>query len=120
MDEILEETISSATNNEDDENVNQILMQSELEKHEEDFLNSAIKLSLEQQQPNSDTNTNQNPSQQQLNNNEIDYYSIPSIQTALEFGFSLEDAILAYSLYGDSSDLMLQYLYSLNLSHFNN
>lgn len=101
-------------------------MQSELEKHEEDFLNSAIKLSLEQQQNNTDnsnTSTNQNPSsssQQPSNTNEVDYYSIPAIQTALEFGFSLDDAVLAYSLYGDSSDLMLQYLYSLNLSRFNN
>ena len=76
-----------------------IMKQSELEKNEEDMINSAIKMSLE--------NKNNN------NKNEMDYFSIPSIQTALEFGFSLDDAILAFSIYGDNSDLVLQYLYSM-------
>ena len=48
-------------------------------------------------------------------NEDIDYYSIPSIQTALEYGFSLEEAVMAYSLYGNKGDLMLQYLYSLKM-----
>ena len=77
-----------------------IMKQSELEKNEEDMINSAIKMSLE--------NKNNN------NKNEMDYFSIPSIQTALEFGFSLDDAILAFSIYGDNSDLVLQYLYSMH------
>ena len=49
------------------------------------------------------------------NNNEkdLDYYSIPSIQTALEYGFSLDDAIMAYSIYGNNQDLILDYLYSM-------
>ena len=76
-----------------------IMKQSELEKNEEEMINSAIKMSLE--------NKNNN------NKNEMDYFSIPSIQTALEFGFSLDDAILAFSIYGDNSDLVLQYLYSM-------
>ena len=76
-----------------------IMKQSELEKNEEDMINSAIKMSLE--------NKNNN------NKNEMDYFSIPSIQTALEFGFSLDDAIMAWSIYGDNQDLVLQYLYSM-------
>ena len=75
--------------------LNDVLKESELNKNEEDLVNSAIKLSLEN------------------NSNENDYLSIPAIQTALEFGFSLDDAILAYSLYSESTDLMLQYLYSM-------
>ena len=47
------------------------------------------------------------------NNNEDNYYNIPAIQNALEFGFSLDEAILAYSIYGNNSDLVLQYLYSM-------
>ena len=43
----------------------------------------------------------------------MDYFSIPSIQSALEFGFSLDDAIMAWSIYGDNQDLVLQYLYSM-------
>ena len=42
----------------------------------------------------------------------MDYYSNPAIQSALEFGFSLEDAIMAWTIYGDNKDLVLQYLYS--------
>lgn len=38
----------------------------------------------------------------------------PSIQFILEMGFTLEEAILAYSAMGEDPDLMLQYLYSLN------
>ncbi|MCQ2816642.1 MAG: hypothetical protein MJ252_05165 [archaeon] len=76
--------------------------ESELNKNEEDLLNTAIKLSLE-------GNTNQ--SKENLGTEE--YLNIPAIQTALEFGFSLDDAVLAYSLYSDSTDLMLQYLYSM-------
>ena len=81
------------------ENVAKAMKESELEGYENELIDSVKKISLE--------NTNE----------DIDYYSIPSIQTALEFGFSLDDAIIAYSLYGNKSDLMLQYLYSLNMNN---
>ena len=81
------------------ENVAKAMKESELEEDENKLIDSVKKISLE--------NTNE----------DIDYYSIPSIQTALEFGFSLDDAIIAYSLYGNKSDLMLQYLYSLNMNN---
>ena len=47
--------------------------------------------------------------------NEMDYFSNPTIQSALECGFSLEDAIMAWTIYGDNSDLVMQYLLSNNL-----
>ena len=79
------------------ENVAKAMKESELEGYENELIDSVKKISLE--------NTNE----------DIDYYSIPSIQTALEFGFSLEEAVMAYSLYGNKGDLMLQYLYSLKM-----
>ena len=47
------------------------------------------------------------------NDKDIDYFSIPSIQTALEYGFSLDDAIMAYTIYGNNENLLLDYLYSM-------
>ena len=84
------------------------MKQSELEKNEEDMINSAIKMSLENENKN-------NPNK----NQDMDYFSIPSIQTALEFGFSLDDAIMAWSIYGDNQDLVLQYLYSMQEGNIN-
>ena len=42
----------------------------------------------------------------------MDYFSNPTIQSALECGFSLEDAIMAWTIYGDNTDLVMQYLLS--------
>lgn len=47
------------------------------------------------------------------NDKDLDYFSIPSIQTALEYGFSLDDAIMAYTIYGNNENLLLDYLYSM-------
>jgi OTU domain-containing protein 5 len=102
---ILEEDEQEKKNNNENKNINKldiIMKQSELEKNEEDMINSAIKMSLENENKN-------NPNK----NQDMDYFSIPSIQTALEFGFSLDDAIMAWSIYGDNQDLVLQYLYSM-------
>lgn len=117
IDDILEETIMNQVkkdlgdnmiNGNDD--INKAIIQSELEEDEKKLFETAIKMSLE------NTNMNNNTQTQGINkeNTDIDYYSIPAIQQALEFGFSLNDAILAYSIYGDSPDLILQYLYSMN------
>jgi uncharacterized UBP type Zn finger protein len=38
-----------------------------------------------------------------------------SIQFIVDMGFTLEEAVLAYSAVGEDPELMLQYLYSLNL-----
>ena len=102
---ILEENEQNKNNNNENNNINKldiIMKQSELEKNEEDMINSAIKMSLENENKN-------NPNK----NQDMDYFSIPSIQSALEFGFSLDDAIMAWSIYGDNQDLVLQYLYSM-------
>jgi hypothetical protein len=37
-----------------------------------------------------------------------------SIKFILEMGFTLEEAVIAYSAVGDDPDHMLQYLYSFN------
>ena len=38
-----------------------------------------------------------------------------SVKFIIDMGFTLEEAIMAYSAVGDDPDLMLQYLYSLNI-----
>ena len=108
---ILEEDEQEKKNNNENKNINKldiIMKQSELEKNEEDMINSAIKMSLENENKN-------NPNK----NQDMDYFSIPSIQTAFEFGFSLDDAIMAWSIYGDNQDLVLQYLYSMQEGNIN-
>lgn len=90
------------------DDINKALIQSELEEDEKKLFDTAIKMSLENQ------GTNVNNEQDKNADDDISYYSISSIQQALEFGFSLNDAILAYSIYGDKPDLILQYLYSMN------
>mgnify|MGYP003296338893 CR=1 FL=1 len=91
--------------------LNNAIQESELNKIEEDLINSAIKLSLME--------SSKKPQKEGGLGNEVDYLSIPAIQTALEFGFSLDDAILAYTMYSNSPDLMLQYLYSMKDSQNN-
>lgn len=98
LDEMLEENLQKNDENANNgEDLHNTIVQSELEHDEKELLDSAIKMSLEGKEKTE----------------QVDYYQIPSIQAALEFGFSLEDAVLAYSIYGDSTDLMLQYLYSM-------
>lgn len=92
-------------------NLDNEIVQSMLKKSEDDLLNEAIKQSL--------VNNNNNSNDNNYNNNPDNYLSIPAIQTALEYGFSLDDAIVAYTLYSDSIDLMLQYLFSMKSNHNN-
>ena len=99
-DDLLLETLALSDKAAND-NVAKAMKESELEGYENELIDSVKKISLENDNKKED----------------IDYYSIPSIQTALEFGFSLDDAVIAYSLYGNNSDLMLQYLYSLNMNN---
>lgn len=109
VDEILIENLSNdAPTSEgaiaDVDEINKAMKESELEGYENELIDSVKKISLE------------NANEANVNNEELDYYSIPAIQTALEFGFSLDDAIIAYSIYGNKSDLILQYLYSMNMN----
>jgi hypothetical protein len=46
-------------------------------------------------------------------NNEVN--SNQSLQFVIDMGFTLEEAVLAFSAVGGDPDHMLQYLYSLNL-----
>ena len=48
----------------------------------------------------------------EVKNNDFDMND--SIQTIVDMGFSLEDAVMAYSFIGSDVDLMLQYIYSMN------
>ena len=38
-----------------------------------------------------------------------------SVQFIIDMGFTMEEAVMAYSAFGNDPDLMLQYLYSLNI-----
>ena len=92
--------------NEDGKNDKSIIEQSKLEykKEQDDLLKKAIKESIDDSKKIEDENKNKKGL------NEADYFSNPVIQSALEYGFSLEDAIMAWTIYGDNQDLVIQYL----------
>ena len=49
----------------------------------------------------------------------MDYFSNPVIQSDLECEFSLEDIAIAWTIYGDNQDLVMQYLLSIKSSSIN-
>ena len=125
LDDMLGDFILDEDQNDENKNnynnpYNKIILQSELEKNEEEMINKVIIDSLKDNNNNNNNINNNNiievnnkNNNKNNNNNEDNYYNIPAIQNALEFGFSLDEAILAYSIYGNNSDLVLQYLYSM-------
>jgi len=114
LDKILEEKLSAtmATKEEtpvitnDNVNLNEALKQSESSAVEDEILKSVIELSIQDKRKTADIN---------VNKNEEKITEIPAIKFVIEIGFTLEEAIMAYSAVGDDPDLMLQYLYSLNM-----
>ena len=94
--------------NENGKNDKSIIEQSKLEykKEQDDLLKKAIKESIDDSKKIEDENKNKKGL------NEADYFSNLVIQSALEYGFSLEDAIMAWTIYGDNQDLVIQYLLS--------
>lgn len=101
-DKYLDDMLLDLLLNEEGKNDKSLMEQSKLEyKQEEDeLLKKVINESIKE-------NNNKKSTL-----NEMDYYSNPVIQSALEFGFPLEDAIMAWTIYGDNKDLVLQYLFS--------
>ena len=91
--------------NEDGKNDKSIMEQSKLEykKEQDEILQKVINESIK------DTEKNENKNK---GLNEMDYFSNPVIQNALECGFSLEDAVMAWTIYGDNKYLVMQYLLS--------
>ena len=77
--------------NENGKNDKNIIEQSKLEykKEQDDLLKKAIKESIDDSKKIEDANKNKKWL------NEADYFSNLVIQSALEYGFSLEDAIMA-------------------------
>ena len=101
-DKYLDDMLLDLMLNEDDKS---IIEQSKLEykKEQDDILKKVIDQSIKEKKENDNKNKGLN---------EIDYYSNPVIQSALECGFSLEEAIMAWTIYGDNQDLVMQYLLS--------
>ena len=77
-----------------------------IKKEQDDLLKKVIKESID------DSKKKEEEDKNKKGLNETDYFSNPVIQTALEYGFSLEDAIMAWTIYGDNQDLVIQYLLS--------
>ena len=104
-DKYLDDMLLDLLLNEDGKNDERLMEQSKLEykKEQENILQKVINESIKE------TEKNENKSK---GLNEMDYYSNPVIQSALECGFSLEDAIMAWTIYGDNQDLVMQYLLS--------
>jgi len=67
-------------------------------EHENDILMQTLEISKKEQQRDG--------------NNLAGNYSIKFI---IDMGFTMEEAIMAFSAVGDDPDLMLQFLYSLNI-----
>ena len=91
LDRFLEENLS---NNKEGLIIDEALKSSEYFANEQDILNSVIEQSKRE---SADT----------------DLTSHPSIRFIIEMGFTIEEAILAYSAVGEDPDHMLQYLYSM-------
>ena len=104
-DKYLDDMLLDLLLNEDGKNDKSIIEQSKLEykKEQDDILKKVIKESID------DSNKND---KEKKGLNEMDYFSNPVIQSALECGFSLEDAVMAWTIYGDNQDLVMQYLLS--------
>ena len=104
-DKYLDDMLLDLLLNEDGKNDESIIEQSKLEykKEQDDILQKVIKESINDTKKNDNNNKGLN---------EMDYFSNPVIQSALECGFSLEDAIMAWTIYGDNQDLVMQYLLS--------
>ena len=107
-DKYLDDMLLDLLLNEDGKNDKSIIEQSKLEykKEQDDILKKVIKESIDDSKKKEEENKNKNGL------NEMDYFSNPTIQSALECGFSLEDAIMAWTIYGDNTDLVMQYLLS--------
>ena len=90
-DKYLDDMLLDLLLNEDGKNDKSIIEQSKLEykKEQDDLLKKAIKESIDDSKKIEDENKNKKGL------NEADYFSNPVIQSALEYGFSLEDAIMA-------------------------
>ena len=105
-DKYLDDMLLDLMLNEGGDNDKSIMKQSELEykKEQDEMLKKAIDESIK--------DTEKNESTKNKGMDEMDLYSNPIIQSALELGFSLDDAIMAYSLYPNNQDLAMQYLLS--------
>jgi hypothetical protein len=104
LDVILEEQLSNSNINQPG-NINEVIKQSDNFATEEDILKSVLEMSKKEI-----------PEASYSSPYEQDMTSHPSIQFILEMGYTMEEAILAYSAVGVDPDLMLQYLYSFNMN----
>ena len=107
-DKYLDDMLLDLLLNEGGKNDKSIMEQSKLEykKEQDDILKKVIKESID------DSKKKEEEDKNKKGLNEADYFSNPVIQSALECGFSLEDAIMAWTIYGDNQDLVFQYLLS--------
>ena len=101
-DKYLDDMLLDLLLNEGGKNDQKIIEQSKLEykKEQDDILKKVIDESIK------------DAKNEKTNLKETDYFSNPVIQSALECGFSLEDAVMAWTIYGDNQDLVMQYLLS--------
>ncbi len=114
LDKILEEKLSATMPAKQEPNLNtndtfqfsEALKQSDKNAVEDEILKSVLEISIKDKNKTDDIHENKY---------EENIAEIPSIKFVIEIGFTLEEAIMAYSAVGEDPDLMLQYLYSLNI-----
>jgi hypothetical protein len=107
---MLEEKLSSPKSTDKESNFpiskeDDIIKQSEDFATENELFNSVLELSKKEAQNNKYLSSKK----------EVDLTIHPSVLFIQEMGFTLEEAILAYSAVGEDPEHMLQYLYSLNM-----
>jgi len=90
--------INSTNNINNNNNYNEVIKQSEYYENDMDLLKSVMEESKKE------------------NKKEYDLSIHPSILFVLDMGFTTEEAILAYSAVGEDPELMLQYLYSMQMN----
>jgi hypothetical protein len=112
LDLLLEEKLSLKSSYDD------AIKQSEKTHVEEEILNSVIEMSkAEKNIHNTHDIHDIHDIDDNLNSkNEFDLTNHPSIRFIIDMGFTLEEAVIAYTAVGEDPDLMLQYLYSLNMN----
>jgi hypothetical protein len=104
IDTLLEENLNKSDDNtKNEKKIEEVIKQTEITDIEDEFMKLAIINSKK------DTKIPDKP-------DEMDLTTHPSILFLIDSGFTIEEAVTAYSAVGEDPDLMLQYLYSLNLN----
>lgn len=100
-------------------NLQTAIAQSEELMTEDELIKSVLEMSKKEANKNNifvKSNQNNGKDSNNFNSQNDQQQTIsPSVQFIIDMGFTFEEAIMALSVVGDDPELMLNYLYSVNL-----